>query len=404
MRIALDANRVLPTGVDIGVIEAACGLWRPYPGTDATHLQVRQREGPMRRFIVLAILLIGVSALVTAVVENASMAGQRAASPASVTGPTKHPGQDPPGRETLASPVQVLVARFNEGAHVIYRYRVVNGSAWPIAQLLVGYNHLRDESVIGTGPVGWNGDTAATSSVRAPTGWFGETISTEGMDSLYIHWQVDTVTNVLSGGHELTGFAVSVPVADTMYDRGPWTVYLSAGCLYYTGKLVPDAIASVPPRGVIVRDGTTSTPNAARGTVTIPFRDPTTGAALVDLYDSSGRVVRRQPGRVTVDLGSDAAALRSPARLIAFVRNDSGRPIETCNVVIDSLRVGTLTDSAGVGRIANVPAGRWRVRALCQGEIPKVSWMDFCAGREETLRVVFRFEREWPAERIEIRH
>jgi hypothetical protein len=284
----------------------------------------------MRRFIVLAILLISVSALVTAVVENASTAGQRAASQSSVEIPRRMAARDRAGGEEPEPPVQVFATSSNEGDHVIYRYRVVNGSAWPIAQLLVGYNHLRDETVIGTGPVGWNGDTAATSSVWAPTGWFGETIGTEGMDSLYIHWQVDTVTNVLNGAQELVGFTVSVPAADSMYEKGPWTVYLSAGPMrHYTGRLAFDATASVPLSSVFARNGITSIPNPTRGTVTISFRGPTTGATLIEMYDASGRLVRRLPGKLTAGQGSVLWDQRnSEAGLVApgmyFVRVKAG--------------------------------------------------------------------------------
>jgi len=267
----------------------------------------------MRRFLVLAILLIGVSAFVTAVVEKASTAGQRPASQSSVKIPRKMAALDRARGEVPEPPVQVFAASFNDGDHVVYRYHVVNGSAWPIAKLLIGYNHLLDESVIGTGPVGWNPvgwDTAAANSVRAPTGWYGETISDEDIDplhhiQLHIHWQVDTVTNVLYGGQELAGFTVSVPAADSMYEKGPWTVYLSAGPVrHYTGKLAFDATASVPLSSVFARNGITSTPNPTRGTVTISFRGPTTGAALIEMYDASGRLVRRLPGKLTAGQGS----------------------------------------------------------------------------------------------------
>ena len=39
--IAFDATSVLPPGVNIDIVAAACGFWRPYPITDAVHFQLR---------------------------------------------------------------------------------------------------------------------------------------------------------------------------------------------------------------------------------------------------------------------------------------------------------------------------------------------------------------------------
>jgi hypothetical protein len=105
------------------------------------------------------------------------------------------------------------------------------------------------------------------------------------------------------------------------------------------------------------------------------------------------------PGRPgpAVRGGSQVSGAPEAARLVAFVHDETGKPVEACNVVVQAQRIGTLTDADGRGSIENVVPGDWRVNVISPG-LRESLLVHFSPGQAETVRVVHRFEREGGAQ------
>jgi len=193
-----------------------------------------------------------------------------------------------------APPVQVLLYKDTKPGAITYGYRVVNGSPYEIATLLIGFNHFLTAPELRIAPVGWDGSNTPASSFRSPTGWRFEVTQVEEDSLIYVGWQVDSVTTGLRGGVTLAGFEVTVAQQDPRYESGHWTVYLkSAQQDYFTGSIDASGTTGAPPSSVFGRNGVRIRPNPTHAGVIIEFASPASGACTIDILDAAGRRVRR---------------------------------------------------------------------------------------------------------------
>jgi len=84
------------------------------------------------------------------------------------------------------------------------------------------------------------------------------------------------------------------------------------------------------------------------------------------------------------------------ATLVVFVRDTEGKPVESCDVVIRRLRIGTRTDAQGKGIITRCAPGTWAVTWKAAGAPGDSARVSFVASRVETLNVTVRYESETP--------
>lgn len=158
------------------------------------------------------------------------------------------------------SPVQVLVRRHAQApGRLEYRYTVINGSAFPVHTLLVGYDEYYGVPKLASYPVGWDGDSLPSSSYGAPPGWEFQVQPTEEESLIAVEWRLSRQGRAIMSGETLGGFAVVVEHADSTYDRGGmWTAYLMGESPVF-GALRADGAASTPPVA-----GADSSPRAPR--------------------------------------------------------------------------------------------------------------------------------------------
>ena len=229
---------------------------------------------------------------------------------------------------TLAAPpVQVLVHKDARPGAVTYRYRVVNGSAFEITTLLVGYDYFTNSPELRLAPIGWNGDSVPSTSARSPAGWHFAVIQTEEDSLVNLEWAIDTLATGMLGG--TTGlFEVTLPAEDPRYASGHWVVYLnSASQIYYVGNLESAAtpaprVSLFGPNGVKIR------PNPTGEGVIIEFSTSAAAGCTIDVLDAKGRQVRRMflsfakagTQRTEWDGRDDQGDRRPPAAYFAHIQ------------------------------------------------------------------------------------
>ncbi|OFV83819.1 MAG: hypothetical protein A2W26_06535 [Acidobacteria bacterium RBG_16_64_8] len=194
-------------------------------------------------------------------------------------------------------PVQVAVEKATVPGGIRYSYYVVNGSAYPITHMLIGFERLYDIPELTQGPVGWDGEgtSVPATSYSAPPGWLFDVYTMEEEEHINLAWEIDPNQAVLTpirGGESLGGFSVTVAQADAAYETGHWVTYLdSSEEIAYWGILVPSATVSVPPSSVLAQSGVRLRDNPGRGTLWIEFDVPVRGIAAVDVFDVNGKKV-----------------------------------------------------------------------------------------------------------------
>jgi hypothetical protein len=123
-----------------------------------------------------------------------------------------------------APPVQVKMSKEVRPGSVTYRYRVVNNSTRPIVELYVGRDYYHGAMELTEMPIGWDFHTGTPStSAAAPAGWsYLLSVEEEG-DFHWFSWS--TSTDPIAPNGSKSGFSVTVPRADPMYETGHWTVH-----------------------------------------------------------------------------------------------------------------------------------------------------------------------------------
>jgi hypothetical protein len=193
--------------------------------------------------------------------------------------PADHNKTEPP-------PVQVLVTKVPQTGRVVYRYCLVNGSAFPITSLWVGCHGLLSPEL----PM--FDDAVPSGEETSPRGWHFDVVPTEEDSVGSIEWEIDEQKDELQGGGKLEGFSVPLPAEDSNYEQGHWTVILDgASRTEYSGDLEPDAGNSAPPSSLFGQSEVSVTPSSARGPITISFPAPARGHATITLFDIHGRRV-----------------------------------------------------------------------------------------------------------------
>lgn len=213
--------------------------------------------------------------------------------------PKPPPPPDPLGiTETLASPpVQVLVGKEILQEGVKYSYYVVNGSAFPIVGVVVGFDDPHGIPELTESPVGWDGETVPGGSEDSPPGWEMDAFAMEEEANIFIAWSIDTAETEswqIIGGQSLGGFEVLVPQEDAAYETGHWSVYLNAAAeSAYYWILEPLGTVSTRRPGLLGQTDIRLAPNPASDLINIRFDLPVTGEMDVDVFNVGGRQVRR---------------------------------------------------------------------------------------------------------------
>jgi len=219
---------------------------------------------------------------------------------------------------TVTPPVQVFVYKDTKPGAVTYGYRVVNGSAFEITSLAIGYDYYTNTPQLRIAPIGWDGNSVASTAARSPADWALTVTQVEDDSLVYMVWRVDTLKTGILGGATKLGFEVTLPEEDDRYTTGKWVVYLnSASQSYYAGSIDASAVTSAPPSSIHGPNGVRVKPNPSLGGVTIEFSAPSPGACTIDVLDAMGRSVRRI-----------SSALSKPGHQSAIWdgKDDAGRP------------------------------------------------------------------------------
>jgi hypothetical protein len=118
-------------------------------------------------------------------------------------------------------PVQVLVTKLvpTPGRYV-YRYTVVNGSAFPITDLLIGNDYVNDVQELSYAPMGWNGVSVPPSGYRSPPGWKFQNVPMQDDSVGHIKWDIARRGEEILGGTSAGGFEVTLDEVDPAYEGG----------------------------------------------------------------------------------------------------------------------------------------------------------------------------------------
>jgi hypothetical protein len=192
-------------------------------------------------------------------------------------------------------PVQILVTKLQPTpGEFVYRYTVINGSAFPITDVEIGRDYYQGVIQLNFAPKGWDGSTVPASSYKSPPGWSFRNEAVEDDSVAFLHWSSDRPGEAIMGGASVGGFEVTVPTYDAPYEHGSWTVLLdSADEPTYTAVLQPTSVTGVPVSSMFAKSDLRISPNPSRGTIEVRFAVPGAGQASVDVFDALGRHVRR---------------------------------------------------------------------------------------------------------------
>jgi FlgD Ig-like domain len=229
----------------------------------------------------LAIVVCG-SALLTlgAVVGRHSNVTRRTSKP-----PPEIPVDAPPS--VALPPTQVSVSKSVVGGEVVYHYRLVNGSAFPITALLVGFDYFKNQAELRMFE-----NTPAPSETTSPPGWHLEMQPTEEDSVGNVAWVVNDPGYALGGGSSLSGFSLRT-APDTLLEKAHWTVFVnSAEQDYYSGVIQNEANTGVRDGDARSSASIRVTPNPASGHVSIAFDVLAEGQVIVEVFDAAGRKVR----------------------------------------------------------------------------------------------------------------
>lgn len=192
------------------------------------------------------------------------------------------------------SPIEVLVTEIaSVPGSVMYRYTVVNGSAFPITALLVGYDEYYGVPKLVSVPVGWNGDSLPPTSCQAPSGWTCAVEPTEEDSLTNLKWEIEGQAGGIVGGEIVGGFAVILAHTDPTYDKGGvWTVYVRGHSPLW-GTLQASGSTPIPDSSILAHSDLKISPDPVKGAATIQFHVPVDGKVVVEIFDLMGRRVKR---------------------------------------------------------------------------------------------------------------
>ena len=186
-------------------------------------------------------------------------------------------------------PVHILVKKVHEPGKILYRYTVVNGSEFPIARILIGFNDAIGMPELDYGPLGLDSTGVPSTSYKSPAGWDFRMEETEEEERVDLEWTASRGSDIL-GGSTLDGFEVALGDSDENwpYEGGHWVTYLnSTEQMSFSGRLQPSEPDTIPPSGIGQRVLVRQDPG--RNAVRIQFETPGDGAAIVSVVDLEGR-------------------------------------------------------------------------------------------------------------------
>jgi hypothetical protein len=209
---------------------------------------------------------------------------------------------------------------------VEYHYTVVNGGAFPVHTLLVGNDEYYGKSLLSRYPIGWDGETIPSTSYQTPPGWDFAVEPTEEESLVVVKWVASNQGRAIMGGESAGGFAVVLDSADPAYESGGlWTSYMR-GEVPFWGTIQASGVTSVPVSSIFSKSDLKVSPNPASGSISIQFAMPVSGVATVDVFDVSGRMVkrvieeRRAPGPSSAAWDGSDSSGRKVASGVYFLR------------------------------------------------------------------------------------
>jgi len=232
-----------------------------------------------------------------------------------------------------SGPVQIYVTKQFSSSNVRYRYRVANGSAFPIKRVTIGYDRSADEAQLSALPAGWSEQNGTPpGSFVAPQGWSFETTPSEEDTVGLIDWVTHDNARAIVAGQSVSGFEVVVPRLDPGYELGKWTVYLmSPDTPYYTGTLEYENPTAVAGGTSLERDnGIRTAPNPSARGGHIIFSVSRGIRYDVDVFDVRGSLIRKLKNgtgtgsAVGVDWDGRTSSGEKAASGVYFVRVKSG--------------------------------------------------------------------------------
>jgi hypothetical protein len=193
----------------------------------------------------------------------------------------------------IPTPVQVFVSIGTRGSRTEYRYRLANGSAFPIRALSVGYD-IATGSQLTAPPGGWDVEMDPDTTYATPTGWAYQFVTVEGESLGNAAWSAGNNAYV-GGGQTLSGFSLVPGGATPEYEHSRWTAYTtSSEQRFYTGDLQPEQVSGVQGGTSLDRNpGIRVSPSPGTGPFGIKFGLPSGTVYEVIIYDVQGRRVRK---------------------------------------------------------------------------------------------------------------
>ncbi len=153
------------------------------------------------------------------------------------------------GYDTLRRvPVHIVAAStILDSGGMRYSYEVTNGSTVPLTAISIGYapRHV-GENQLTILPIGATVDSIPPSSYACPDGWDILVQSTEDQPKVYIEWERTDPAREIQGGCTLGGFSINVPQADSLYETGWWTAWMSDGSTYEGALQRSESTSSSP--------------------------------------------------------------------------------------------------------------------------------------------------------------
>jgi hypothetical protein len=206
--------------------------------------------------------------------------------------------------------------------YTTYEYRVVNGSAFPITTVLLGF-----DGGVAQPELPLEGEVLSGATIASPDGWSAVVYPLEADTVGHIAWEIEQESREIPGGTTCVGFVVTVPTVQPRLGSAHWTVYVNGDVVTsYTDTLIVDD-GTVDVIGRIGGEAAFRiSPNPMRSSASIAFGIHETGMLVLQVYDNMGRRVSTlmtepvTPGsRISSWNGRDDKGRRVPPGLY-FVR------------------------------------------------------------------------------------
>jgi Bacterial Ig domain len=143
--------------------------------------------------------------------------------------------------------VDIKVSKQAVDDKIVYHYRVVNNSPYPIVAFSIGHDYRRRRAELLTPPVGWTAERGvAAGSTAEPEAWMSMVVTTEKSPFVWLEWGIDAESaEGILPGRTLTGFRVVLPREAPEYERAHFDAILS-NSMHVSAPVTPDEAPVIP--------------------------------------------------------------------------------------------------------------------------------------------------------------